>query len=300
MFRIVSLVFVFILTIVFVSELPIRKGFLKYKLYGTQYEKLLWFEESIGQKYIYNNKFKYCFIGSSSTLYGIVDSICAGENINLGLNTHSNEMELYLLEKLYNAGNKVDFVVLEKSNNELTFGLHPVLHYVCKPSWLIKNGQRIIQPHFLLFILKRAQIVAKSWLFFQYNSVYSPNFTKYGHRKLNQVISKKRFDEIANQTLLDATKQQNAFLWNLRHNYLSKPKFIKNLKNLITVNKSIVISLEAPSPFRKNVISFKYFQNDTIELGDIAVNYIYWADPGHLNGLGSILYTKRVLSELSN
>jgi hypothetical protein len=286
-------ILIHVLVLIILSESPIRKGYIRYKLKGTQYEKLLWFQESIENKELYNRKFDYCFLWSSFTLYGINDSLIEKRTINLGMNTPSKEMELYLYETLIRNQNSVGFVVRE--NTKLSHGLHPVLHYVCTPSWLLRNGQQTFQPHFLYFMLKRAQIVFKSWVFFHKSENYSSRYTGFGYRRLEYTIDSSKFKKT--QSLKEIKLNYNQFE-NWLHNFNSAYNFNKRILQKCRDQKSNIVYFSLPTPSRKYIIIKKNRRKVKWDIEYLRNNYYNWADPGHLNTKGAILFSNKMDSIL--
>jgi hypothetical protein len=291
--KILIVILIQVLILILLSETPIRKGYMRYKLKGTQYEKLLWFQESIENKELYNRNFEYCFLGSSFTLYGINDSLIEKQTINLGMNTPSKEMELYLYKTLIENHNTVGVVFRE--NTKLSYGLHPVLHYVCTPSWLLKNGQQFFQPHFLNFVLKRAQIVFKSWVFFHKSENYNCRYTRFGFRSLEYTIDSSKFKKT--QSLKEIKLNYNQFE-NWLHNFNSAYNFNKRILQKCRDQKSNIVYFSLPTPSRKYIIIKKNRRKVKWDIEYLRNNYYNWADPGHLNTKGAILFSNKIDSIL--
>ena len=182
------------------SELPIREKYLVYTLCETQYEKLLWIHLQFKNGHLKNQKFNAIILGSSSTLYGFNDSITNTKTLNLGVNTGHRDLDLYLLEKFFENKNSVNYVLREFHSMEPHhmnyYGLHPVIHLFVKPSWLIKNGQNILQPHFLKFVSDRIRAVVQSYFFFHLEKSYNIKYTNFGYRPKNEEIPKESFNKV--------------------------------------------------------------------------------------------------------
>jgi hypothetical protein len=294
------------------AELPIRKGYLNYKLADTQYEKLLWLMHQFDSGILRNNHFDIVLFGSSSSLYGFNDSVTTSKSINLGVNTGSRALELFILNQFLSNGNTSKYWVKEFHSLHFGYfdyyGLHPVLHYVTTPSWLIRNGQSILQPHFLQFVFNRIKVVIQSWFFFHLNKNYDPAYTHYGYRPKNKVVSSERYSKVLEAELFDPSKNftYSGFLNMWRHNFSAVKSFRNQFDNNVQKEKSRHVSYLF-HPSLKDRIERTALLNRVINtLGhDFQLNvlkcnidsaFFYdrsnWADEGHYSNEGAIFFTK--------
>jgi hypothetical protein len=311
--RIISSILLLSIILIGIAELPVRKGYLNYKLVDTQYEKLLWMTYHFQSGKLKNNNFDIAVFGSSSSLYGFNDSVTNYKSINLGVNTGSRALELYLLEQFLINGNTAKYWVKEfhslKHYSFDYYGLHPVLHYFVTPSWLIKNHQIIIQPHFLYFVFNRIKVVVQSWLFFHLYKEYNPSYTSYGYRPKHKISTPESYGKALAAELFDTidNKQPMGSINIWRHNYETVKVLRKEFDRKIQEdhNKTVVYMYH---PTLIGRIDNKDLLNRAINrLGEtfqvnaipcvIDSTFYYerlnWADDGHYSNSGAILFTKQ-------
>jgi hypothetical protein len=187
------------IALITLSELPVKEEFLVYTLSETQYEKLLWFHLQLENDLIKDQKFNAVIFGSSSTLYGFNDSVTNTKTLNLGVNTGHRDLDLYLLERFLEKKNSAKYILREfhslEPHHMNYYGLHPVIHLFVRPSWLIRNGQNILQPHFLKFLSDRIRAVFQSYFFFHLEKPYDLNHTGYGYRPKLTGIPREDFEK---------------------------------------------------------------------------------------------------------
>jgi hypothetical protein len=293
-------------TLLALSNLPVRRGYIEYKLYNTQYEKLVWLGNQFDEGKLKNGNFDFIVIGSSSALYGFNDSLATLKTINLGVNTGCRAMELYLLERFLKSGNKTKRIVKEyhvlNNKNFDYYGLHPVLHYFVSPVWLFQHDQALIQPHMFEYILNRCRVVFQSWFYFHTKADYSPDYTSYGYRAKLGKISERKYIKSTSEAPLTGIANVGGFRsW--YHNYKSQKSFrtqtdqlsAKHFENISylyfpTLNSLTAQRMENGSLMDK-IITLKKtigLELNVLNLGnDFAQNRSNWSDPGHYTTKGS-------------
>jgi hypothetical protein len=293
-------------TLLALSNLPVRKGYIEYKLSNTQYEKLVWLDYQFDEGKLKNGNFDLIVLGSSSALYGFNDSLVTLKTINLGVNTGCRAMELYLLERFLKSGNKTKRIVKEyhilNTKNFDYYGLHPVLHYFVKPFWLSQHNQTILQPHMFEFILKRCRVVFQSWFYFHTKADYSPDYTRYGYRtKLGEISERKYIKSTIEAPLTGLVNVSGIRSW--YHNYQGQKSFRMQTDRLAekhfgkisyvyfpTLNSLTAQKMENGSLI-DIIITLKKtigFELDILNLGNnFAQNRSNWSDPGHYTMKGS-------------
>lgn len=219
-----------IVTLLLLAEFPVREKYLIYSLSNTQYEKLLWLHLNFKYGQIQDTDYDMVIFGSSSALYGFNDSITQRKSLNLGVNTGHRDLDLYLLERFFDRNNSSKVILREFHSMEPHhmnyYGLHPVLHLFAKPSWLLKNGQDIFQPHFIRFIFERARVVFKSYFLFHLENNYDFKYTKYGYRpKFTEIPEEDYGDTVALKP--KPTNVQYSAFSSLYHNFNSADRFRK-------------------------------------------------------------------------
>ena len=300
------LVALFITSIITISNLPLRKYYVYYRMSNTQYEKLVWLDYQFEEGKLKNGKFDFIVIGSSSALYGFNDSLATLKTMNLGVNTGCRAMELYLLERFLKSGNKAKRIVKEyhilNTKNFDYYGLHPVLHYFVSPIWLFQHDQVVIQPHMLEFILKRCRVVFQSWFYFHTKADYSPEYISYGYRPKLGEISERKYIKSTSEAPLTGIANVGGFRsW--YHNYKSQKSFrtqtdqlsAKHFGNISylyfpTLNSLTVQRMENGS-LKDKIVTLKKtirLELNLLNLGnDFAQNRSNWSDPGHYTTKGS-------------
>lgn len=304
--RYFGLIIFLIGTLLALSHLPVRKGYIEYKLSNTQYEKLVWLGHQFDQGKLKNGNFDFIVIGSSSALYGFNDSLATLKTINLGVNTGCRSMELYLLERFIKSGNKTKRIIKEyhilNSKNFDYYGLHPVLHYFVTPIWLFQHDQALIQLHMLEFILKRCRVVFQSWFYFHTKADYSPDYTGYGYRtKLSEISESQYIKSTSEEPLTGIVNISGIRSW--YHNYQSQKSFRMQSDQLAKkygVGISYVYfptlnSLTSDTVRNENLnekirllIKTIGIELNVFNLGkDFVQNRSNWSDPGHYTTKGS-------------
>ena len=303
--RYFSLIIVFFVTLLALSNLPVRKGYIEYKLSNTQYEKLVWLGHQFDKGKLKNGDFDLVIIGSSSALYGFNDSLNTLKTINLGVNTGCRAIELYLLERFIKSGNKTKRIIKEyhilNSKNFDYYGLNPVLHYFVTPIWLFQHDQAVIQPHMLEFILKRCRVVFQSWLYFHTGADYSPNYTSFGYRaKLGEISDRKYIKSTREAPLTGIVNVNDTRSW--YHNYQSQKSFRMQTdrlaeKHFVNISyvyfptlNSLTAQTEENGSLRDKIIALKKsigLELNVLNLGkDFVQNRSNWSDPGHYTTKG--------------
>lgn len=298
---------VFCVFVIVVSELPIRKGYLNYILKDTQYEKVLWLYYGLVEKEISNDSFDFVLVGSSSGNCGFNDSISEFRSINMCVNNGNRILENFLISSFFANNNTAKIVFNEiHSTNVLNFnyfGIHPMMHYLCTPSWLVVKGHSIFQPHFIKFVINRFQAVVVSWLRFDLIKDYRFFTQKYGVRLKKKCIKKSEIEkhetrrlevneqvEISgvlewyhNRTMGGSFRVKTEALVNANCGqnmvYVYFPLFGRSDSGIMNMN---ITKLEKKFDLSRIDKSLLYLSND----------YIYWADIGHFNQLGSSVATK--------
>ena len=293
-------------TLLALSNLPVRKGFIEYKLSNTQYEKLVWLGNQFDEGKLKNGNFDFIVIGSSSALYGFNDSFASLKTINLGVNTGCRAMELYLLERFLKSGNKTKRIVKEyhilNTKNFDYYGLHPVLHYFVSPIWLFQHDQALLQPHMFEFVLKRCRVVFQSWFYFHTKADYSPDYTGYGYRtKLSQISERQYIKSKSEAPVTGIVNVSGIRSW--YHNYQSQKSFRIQTDQLAekhfegisyvyfpTLN-SLTAKTEQNGSLKYESITLKKsngLELNVLNLGkDFVLNRSNWSDPGHYTTKGS-------------
>lgn len=224
------------IALIIVSELPVKEKFLVYTLSETQYEKLLWFHLQLENDLLKDQKFNVVIFGSSSTLYGFNDSVTNSKTLNLGVNTGHRDLDLYLLERFLEKNNSANYILREfhslEPHHMNYYGLHPVIHLFASPSWLIKNGQNIFQPHFLKYLSDRIRVVFQSYFFFHLEKTYDPNFTRFGYRPKSKGIPRGDFEKTI-QLKEEPSEIYYSKFSTLYHNFKSANKFREKFDQIV-------------------------------------------------------------------
>jgi len=233
--KIILLISITFCSLIILSEVPIREKYLIYTLSDTQYEKLLWLHLNLEKKIIKDQKFNIILFGSSSSLYGFNDSITELKSLNLGVNTGHRELDLFLLEKFLENKNSANHILREfhslDPNHMNYYGLHPVIHLFVNPSWLIKNGQNILQPHFLKYLSDRIRAVFQSYLFFHLEKPYDLNYTDFGYRPKLTGIPREDFNNTIPLEEVSPEVSNSKFSM-LHHNFVATNKFREKFDKL--------------------------------------------------------------------
>ncbi len=273
------------------------------KFQNTQYSKICWFLQRCEQGDFAESKYKGIFIGSSQVYYGINDSILGPQYLNLGFNTPSKDMDLFVLETFFKFGGKSDSVYLGAGGDKIvSYGLHPLMPYLVSPKWLLKHGQKWYSLHFWKFLLIRSQKVLESMVSTKEKSNLEFNRI-YGVGYLDRTVSRsKPFDD----GLLQENKFNDQDIANsfdeLRHNICSQWSFHEEIKSKyepqILMLPSYVLAnrFEKMQQFTQGNKHLKGLKFLGLKAGfnNILEKQKNWADPGHLNRVGGILFSKEL------
>ncbi len=266
------------------------------KFENTQYNKINWFLQKVESGYFKDSKFKGVFLGSSQCYYGVNDSILGKEYLNLGMNTPSRDLDLYMKTKFLESGGRADcFYIGFDGSRKVSYGLHPLMPYLATPNWLLQQGQSLLSMHFWKFVLLRAQVVLDD--FITPNKQVKVFDRAFGVGYLDFQISKNRKVEVGNSKEIEIRNRfndsQKVVLWDeFRNNIKSQWNFFDQLTG--------------PNKFR--LILLPSFRSD-LDLNDIEIIDVvdpdslvfipkYWADPGHLNREGGMEYSKYLKRQL--
>lgn len=314
--KIFLFLFTIIISLIILSELPVREKYLVYSLSETQYEKLLWLHLRLDKDLLKDQKLNAVIFGSSSTLYGFNDSTTKAKSLNLGVNTGHRDLDLYILERFLEKKNSAKYVLREfhslEPHHMNYYGLHPVLHFFATPSWLLRNGQDIFQPHFLKFIMDRIRVVFQSYFFFHLEKPYSLNYTDYGYRPKLTGIPREEFDETIElkETPSEINYSQFSTLY---HNFSAANRFRKRFDQLINAQKGTTLYyvhfpflVEKPrllSTLESRLSALeKRFEIDILRTHDdlsFFENRQNFADFGHLSTGGAIKFALQIERELN-
>lgn len=311
----ITFLFTIIIALIILSELPIREKYLVYTLSETQYEKLLWLHLRLEKDLLKDQKFDLVIFGSSSTLYGFNDSTTQSESLNLGVNTGHRDLDLYLLEKFLENQNSANYILREfhslEPHHMNYYGLHPVIHLFVRPSWLIKNGQNIIQPHFLKYLSDRIRAVFQSYLFFHLEKPYDLNHTDYGYRPKLTGIPREDFKKTIPLKETSSEIFYSEFSM-LHHNFKAADRFRKKFDELATsqigtklyyvhfpylVEKPISLStlqkrmLDLENKFEINILRI----HDDLSFFEDDLNF---ADFGHFSTSGATKFALQIEKKL--
>jgi hypothetical protein len=185
------------IALILLSFAGISNNFIYQKFQNTQYSKICWFLQKCERGDFGEQEYKGIFIGSSQVNYGINDSILGPKYLNLGFNTPSKDMDLYVLETFFESGGKAGCVFWGVGGDKIvSYGIHPLMPYLVSPKWLLMRGQKWYSLHFWKFMIIRSQKVLESMAAPKYENiiVFKRN---YGVGYLNQTVSiTKPFNEI--------------------------------------------------------------------------------------------------------
>jgi len=310
---------IFLLAALFLlSNMPIRKGYIEYKLINTQYEKLVWLAFQFENGKLKNSNFDLVVLGSSSALYGFNDSLTKKKVINLGVNTGCRAMELYLIESFINSGNKAKRLIKEYHILDAKYfdyyGLHPVLHYFVSSIWLLQHNQSFVQPHFLLFVLNRCRVVLQSWFYFYREGNYNFNYTQYGHRNKLGEIS----EIVYHRSITEAPFDGIDIGGNLKswyHNYNCQKsyrietdsvakKYINSVSYVYFPTLNSLTSEDNGNENLKNIIlDLKNKIGLELDLLNYGKEFVHntsnWADAGHYSFTGSRIFSDSLIRHYS-
>ena len=281
----------------------ISNNYVYQKFQNTQYNKICWFLKKCESGDFAKSKYKGIFIGSSQVYYGINDSVLGPEYLNLGFNTPSKDMDLFVLETFFKFGGKTEKVYLGVGADKIvSYGLHPLMPYLVSPKWLLKHGQKCYSLHFWKFVLIKSQNFLESLVSPKEKNILEFNRI-YGVSYLDRTVSRsKPFDDgLLQENKFNDQNMANVFD-EVRHNIRSQWSFFEQIKSKY---KPAVLIL--PSYFIAN--KFKQMQQFTqgneyskglkvvglnASFNDVLESQQNWADLGHLNRQGGICFSKEL------
>ncbi len=291
------------LLIVLISFIRIPNEYIYHKFENTQYNKINWFLQKIENGDFKEKKYKGVFFGSSQCYYGINDSILGPDFLNLGMNTPSRDMDLYMYGSFVNAGGKAEKTyTLIGGEQMVSYGIHPLIPYLVTPGWLVKNGQSTFSLHFYKYILVRAQKVLESRFEFLWRSRQHLKFTRpYGVGYLDRTVfnrtPRSNFEKTPKRYI---NPDEVTFYKEFRHNISSQWRFFNRLKD---GKKLLIPSFQSDTEYRKisNLMKVKgVLVIDLDSLQGLNEDYKNWADPGHLNRQGAIRFSIALKHQLTN
>jgi hypothetical protein len=289
--------------IVLISFNHIPNEYIYKKFENTQYNKINWFLQKIENGDFKEKKYKGVFFGSSQCYYGINDSILGPEYLNLGMNTPSRDMDLYMYESFENVGGKTDNIYSIIGGEQMvSYGIHPLMPYLVNPGWFVRNGQSIFSLHFYRYILIRSQKVLESHFDFILGSKQYLKFTRlFGVGYLDRII----FNKTSRLNMVKTPQSYVnpkvvTFYEEVRHNISSQWQFFDKFKcskkllmptfQLYTESHKISETLKVKGTIVIEIDSLNVYNND----------YQNWADPGHLNRHGAIKFSIALKHQLTN
>jgi hypothetical protein len=291
------------LLIVLISFIRIPNEYIYHKFENTQYNKINWFLQKIENQDFKEKKYKGVFFGSSQCYYGINDSILGPDYLNLGMNTPSRDMDLYMYEMFVNDGGETEQVHTVIGGEQMvSYGIHPLMPYLVTPNWLLKNGQSIFSLHFYKYILVRAQKVLESRFDFLLKSKKYLKFKRpYGVGYLDRTISIKtprsNFEKTPKRFINpDEVNVYDEF----RHNISSQWRYFDKFKGS---KKLLIPFFQLDYEYRKISNLWKVkgaMVMDLDSLQGLNEDYKNWADHGHLNRQGAIRFSIALKHQLTN
>lgn len=291
------------LILITLSFSNISNNYIYQKFQNTQYSKICWFLQKCDRGDFAELKYKAIFIGSSQVYYGINDSILGPTYLNLGFNKPSKDLDLYVLKTFFESGGKTKCVYLGVGGDKIaSYGIHPLMPYLVSPKWLLMHGQKWYSLHFWKFVVIRSQKVLESW--------FSPKEKNINEFKRDHgvgyldrtIIRPKPYDQVQLQKNRFNNQEKVNGIDEIRHNINSQWSFFEQIKSKYKPNV-----LMMPSYMLAN--KFEQMQQCTQEnqhlkglkvLGlnasfrDVLEKQENWADPGHLNRAGGILFSNEL------
>jgi hypothetical protein len=281
----------------------ISNNFVYQKFQNTQYRKICWFLQKCERGDFSEREHKAIFIGSSQVYYGVNDSILGPSYLNLGFNTPSKDLDLYVLETFFESGGKAERVFLGVGGVKLvSYGIHPLMPYLVSPKWLLMHGQKWYSLHFWKFMIIRSQKVLESMVAPQDNNVIEFK-RNYGAGYLDRMVSRtKPFDEIQLQKNRFNYRATVNGLDEIRHNINSQWSFFEEIKSKY---KPQLLMLPAYVMANKFEMMQEFVQENKhlkgLKMVSLDVNFYEvlesqgnWADPGHLNRAGGIHFSNEL------
>ena len=281
----------------------VSNNFIYQKFQNTQYSKICWFLQKCERGDFSESKNEAIFIGSSQVYYGVNDSILGPKYLNLGFNTPSKDMDLYVLETFFESGGKTGSVYLGAGGDKIvSYGIHPLMPYLVSPKWLLMHGQKWYSLHFWKFVIIRSQKVLESLV-----SPKEMNINKfkrnYGVGYLDRTVSRpKPYDQVQLQKNRYNNQDKVNGIDEIRHNIKSQWSFFEEIKSKYKPDVLILPSYLMTDKFEKLQQSVQENKHlNGLKMVSLDANFSellesqkYWADPGHLNRAGGILFSNEL------
>jgi hypothetical protein len=281
----------------------ISNNYIYQKFQNTQYNKICWFLQKCANGDFRDSEYKAIFIGSSQVYYGINDSILGPKYLNLGFNTTSKDMDLYVLETFFESGGKTEKFFLGVGRDKIvSYGIHPLMPYLVSPKWLLTHGQKWYSLHFWKCIVIRSQKVLESMVSLKEKNIIEFK-GNYGVGYLDQTISRsKPYDEVQSQKNRFNNQDQVNTYDELRNNIHSQWSFFEEIKSKYKPQILVLPSYLSAGKFemmQEFVQENKHLKGlKTVNLA-VSCNGVFesqenWADPGHLNREGGIQFSNQL------
>jgi hypothetical protein len=291
------IVFIFV-----ISNFKLSPNYIYQKFENTQYNKINWFLQRIESGEFKKNRYKAVFFGSSQCYYGINDSILGQGYLNLGMNTPSRDLDLFMQSTFEKSGGKADsYYSVFDGSRLVSYGIHPLMSYLVTPIWLLDHGQSLYSLHFWKFVLLRFQHIVQS--VFNKSDHFKVFNRKYGVGYLDVNISENRKPSINFKFQLtryndrrlvstwDEFRNNIASQWNfydstvkIKSSYLL---FTPGFNNNNVIEKQLESFKKIPGLIEVRSISLK-------DYSEFTNNNANWVDPGHLNRVGAIKFTLKL------
>jgi hypothetical protein len=297
------------MSLIVLSFGSISKNFIYQKFQNTQYSKICWFLQKCTKSDFSESEYKGIFIGSSQVYYGVNDSILGPKYLNLGFNTPSRDLDLYILETFFESGGKAERVFLGVGGDKIvSYGIHPLMPYLVSPKWLLMHGQKWYSLHFWKLMTIRSQKVLES-AFSPKNEDVIEFKRDFGVGYLDRmVVRTKPYDEIQLQNNRFNNQNQLNVYDELRNNILSQWSFFEEIKSKYKPYILILPAYLMADKFVKlqqfileneHLNALKKVGSD-VNFSEVLENQQYWADPGHLNREGGIKNSKKLQKIISS
>lgn len=294
-----------IVCIVGFTFLDISNDYICIKFQKTQYHKISWFLQRIDNGGFKKKKYKAVFLGSSQCYYGINDSILGKEFINLGMNTPSRDLDLYMKERFILGGGKSDnYIVVIGGGKVVSYGIHPLMPYLVKPSWFFASGQSLWTVHFGKYLIKRFQIVYDyiSWQFFRKHEPIIVYTREFGVGYLDRITKIKQVKSNNNQSSEhDPYLNKNCMnlLDEFLHNTKSQWGFFERNEKMVKNRYLVILGFQSFKSLTQDLqniqkANVKLLHLDYRQFENLISDSINWADQGHLNRDGSANFTKQL------
>jgi hypothetical protein len=281
----------------------ISNNYVYQKFQNTQYNKICWLLQKCEYGDFSQTDYKGIFIGSSQVYYGVNDSILGSEYLNLGFNTPSRDLDLFVLESFFESGGKTERVFLGVGGDKMvSYGIHPLMPYLVSPKWLLKHGQKWYSLHFWKFVVIRSQKFLESLVYPKNNNNLEFNRI-YGVGYLDRTVSRsKPFDDgLLRENKFNDQNMANAFD-EVRHNIHSQWSFFEQIKSkykpavLILPSYLIANKFDKIQQFTQGNKHLEGLKVVGLDEGftDVLEKRENWADPGHLNRAGGIRFSNEL------